>query len=331
MVSWFLEVGNQEYPWRQTTDPYAILVSEIMLQQTQISTVLDRGYFINWLQLFPDVNELAAASEDAILKAWEGLGYYRRARNLKKAAQAVVDRHDGEFPQTHAEILALPGVGDYTAGAVASFAYNLPAPLVDANVARVFTRLFDSSVSIDSTAGKKQLWQWAADLVDPDQAREYNSGLMELGQKICRPTRPKCEQCPVAELCVTREPETLPVKKQRVEIEEVEEYALFLRDGDRIYLTQEAEGNRREGLWRLPLRSQSEVQGRDELLRTKYGITRYRVTMLVYRGAAQDMAADGEGAWVKLSELADVAMASPYRKALNRLLELEDELDFLSH
>ncbi len=295
-----------------------------MLQQTQIATVLDRGYFTGWMEKFPDVFALAQASEAEILKAWEGLGYYRRARNLQKAAQAVVAL--GEFPDTVAGIRALPGVGDYTAGAVASFAYNLPAAIVDANVARVLARLFDLRDSIDSTLGKRQLWDWAEQLVAPDHPRAYNSGLMELGQRICRPTNPKCQECPVSDHCLTREPERLPVKKQRVETEEVDEHVLYLRKGDAVFLTQEEAGNRREGLWRFPKLDTKPASGRPEVLRSKYGITKYRVTLMVYRGEPDE--AGEQGRWVSLEELEGLAMASPYRKALNRLLMMDSDAEF---
>ncbi len=142
LIDWFRREGR-DYPWRRTRDPYAILVSEIMLQQTQIATVLGRGYYDRWFGTFPDVGSLAAAPEDALLKAWEGLGYYNRVRNLQRAARAVIDDHGGRFPDTVEGLLTLPGVGRYTAGAVASFAFDLPAPLVDGNVARVFSRLGD--------------------------------------------------------------------------------------------------------------------------------------------------------------------------------------------
>ena len=139
LVEWFRKAGR-DYPWRRTRDPYAILVSEVMLQQTQISTVLDRGYYAKWLAQFPNFAVLAAAPESEILKAWEGLGYYRRARNLQRLAQTVVAEHGGVFPNEPTAIRALPGIGPYTAGAIASFAFGLPEPIVDGNVARVLSR-----------------------------------------------------------------------------------------------------------------------------------------------------------------------------------------------
>ncbi len=294
-----------------------------MLQQTQISTVLDGAYYTNWMDRFPNVETLAEAPEEAILKAWEGLGYYRRARNLQKAARAVVEQ--GAFPQTVEAIRALPGVGDYTAGAVASCAFGLATPVVDTNVARVLSRLMDSAEPVDSTVGKRQLWDWAAVLVDPKAPADFNSGLMELGQRVCRPKRPQCSACPVNQVCLTRDPESLPVKKARVSPEDIEEEVCYLRDGDRVFLTQEQDG-RREGLWRLPHLGSGQSKGRNEVLRFKYGITKYRVTLRVYLGQMAD--AGHVGRCVEIGEaLAELAMAAPYRKALTRLLKMETDSD----
>ena len=149
LAAWFRREGR-DYPWRRTRDPYAILVSEVMLQQTQVATVLGRGFYTRFLERFPDTATLAAVDDDALLKAWEGLGYYRRARMLREAARAVEQGHGGRFPETFDEILALPGVGRYTAGAVLSFAFGKPSPVVDGNVARVLSRVLDSADPIDA-------------------------------------------------------------------------------------------------------------------------------------------------------------------------------------
>lgn len=323
IVDWF-EATGEDYPWRRTEDPYAILVSELMLQQTQIATVLGRGYFENWLTKFPDVETLAKASEDEILKAWEGLGYYRRARNLQRAAAAVVEEFGGEFPKTYDEIRTLPGVGDYTAGAVVSFAYDQPASMVDANVARVLARMFDFAELIDSTAGKKQLSEWSGQLVDPKNARSFNSGLMELGQRFCTPRKPNCEQCPVAEFCVCQAPQQLPNKKAGAKIEAIEEHVLYIRDGAKIWLSKTAKGGRREGLWKLPEIERKQIKNRQQLLKTKYSITKYRVTLNVFAGTPKE--SNGSKSF-EVEKLADVAMASPYRKAVEKLLALEADGD----
>lgn len=211
VVEWFDAFGRQ-YPWRATQDPYAILVSEMMLQQTRIETVLERGYFERWMRRFPSVAELAIASDEEILKLWEGLGYYRRARHLREAARSVVSRHGGVFPQEPSVVRSLPGVGDYTVGAIMAFAFDRAAPMIDGNVARVLARLYDFDESIDDPSGKRRLSEWSGRLTDPGRARRFQSGLMEIGQRLCKVQRPLCWECPVAAFCRTRRPERLPVK-----------------------------------------------------------------------------------------------------------------------
>ncbi|MBL9155547.1 MAG: A/G-specific adenine glycosylase [Verrucomicrobiales bacterium] len=327
LIEWF-DAGGRDYPWRRTSDPYAILVSEIMLQQTQIATVLGRGYYQRWLERFPDVHTLAAAPEADLLKHWEGLGYYNRARNLQKAARAVVEQHGGRFPETLEGLQSLPGVGRYTAGAVLSFAWDRPAPIVDGNVARVFARLFDLREPVDTPASKDQLWQWADALLPESRAKAYNSALMELGQRLCTKAAPACVDCPVAHCCATREPASLPVKSAaRATVAVTERAWLAVRDG-RILLEQES-GSRRQGLWRLPLADPGEPPG-PVLTKLKYGITHHRVDLIVQGWIGDPTGLDrrsdpvssaGERRWFDIAEeLPAVAMPSPYRRAVEAAL-----------
>ncbi|MGI9241062.1 MAG: A/G-specific adenine glycosylase [Verrucomicrobiales bacterium] len=319
LVSWFDE-GGKDYPWRRTRDPYAVLVSELMLQQTQVATVLGRAYFENWMERFPTPAALAAAPEEVVLKAWEGLGYYRRARNLQRAAVAIVDDHGGEFPRDPESILALPGVGKYTAGAVASFAFGAPEPIVDGNIARVLARLFDFHGEIDSTKGARQLWEWAGELVPAEDARAYNSGLMELGQTHCAVGEAACGECPVAQFCLTETPELLPKRKPRTKTTRVDEHVRLVVEDGKLLLEQES-GRRREGLWKLPELSESRLGTAELLHEMKYSITRYRVTLRVYADRQRGRAL-GEGeAWFAREELDSLPMPSPYRKALVALTE----------
>lgn len=317
MVDWFDRTGRA-YPWRATTDPYAILVSELMLQQTRIETVLERRYFERWMERFPDVGTLAVAADDEILKAWEGLGYYSRARHLREAARRIVTEHGGVFPSDPREIRGLPGVGEYTAGAVLAFAYDRAASMIDGNVARVLTRLFDYHESIDAPNGKRRLAEWSALLVDASRARRFQSGLMEIGQRICRARQPLCGQCPVADFCATREPEGLPVKRQRVEIEDVEEHVGYFRDPSRGILLCREDGRRRVGLWRLPLLEVERRADLELLLQFAYPITRYRVSLHVYAVPGWQETPSG-GEWFSEAELDSLALASPYRRALEKL------------
>jgi len=315
LIEWYRREAR-DYPWRRTTDPYAVLVSEMMLQQTTLAMVLERGHYVRWMEAFPDLATLAAAPESRVLVLWEGLGYYNRARNLHKAAQTVLDRHGGIFPATLPEILALPGVGRYTAGAVSSFAFDRPAPLVDGNVARVLARLMDCHQEIDSPAGQRQLWRWAEDLLPERDARSYNAALMELGQRVCTPAAPACRRCPVSGWCQAAVPAALPRKRPRRALVEVEEDVLVARHAGKILLQQE-QGSRHRGLWKLPV-----VHGRTSgtlLWHGRYSITHHRVTLRLH-AAAGHPAARTEERWIPEDELAALPMPSPFRRALNAVL-----------
>ena len=318
LLTWFAAEGR-DYPWRQTHDPYAILVSEMMLQQTQIATVLGRGYYTRWMTAFPDLETLAAASEPDILRIWEGLGYYSRARNLQKTARAILADFSGQFPRTVPALLTLPGIGRYTAGAIASFAWNLPAPLVDGNVARVLTRLFACDDPIDKPATLTQLWAWASALLSPSQPRLYNSALMELGQRLCTPRAPACLLCPVQTLCASAGPAavTRPKKSPARATILVTEHALFALHANQLLLHQET-GKRRQGLWKFPERPAAETAHLPRLLTTTYVITHHRVTLHLH--AHPHAIAQPNEAWHPLESLPALPMPGPYRKALNQLL-----------
>jgi A/G-specific adenine glycosylase len=319
LAAWF-SVNGKDYPWRRTKDPYAVLVSEVMLQQTQIATVLGRGFYTRFLDTFPDVQTLAAAEDEPLLKAWEGLGYYRRARMLRDTARAVGERHAGVFPQSMEDLLELPGVGRYTAGAVRAFAFDLPAAVVDGNVARVLSRLMDFHDAVDDTTGLKRIWEWAETLSDPAGSRVFNSALMELGQTLCRPGVPDCLSCPVAAFCRSREPEVLPAKRKKAEVTVVAEHALWVRDQKGRVLLHREQGKRRQGLWRLPLRDAAELAALPVATTHRYTITRYRVDLSVHDGGISK-AAEGEGdEWKTPDEVMALPMASPFRVVVERML-----------
>lgn len=327
LIQWFMK-NAKSYPWRDTRDPYAILVSELMLQQTQVATVLERGYYQRWMQRFPDTRTLAAADESEVLKHWEGLGYYSRARRLHQCAQDIEKQSAGHFPEDLVSIQLLPGVGSYTAGAVASFAFDLPAPIVDGNVARVLSRVFDYREAVDSTAGTKAIWNLAEQLMPNRKnarSREYNSALMELGQTLCSRSKPLCEDCPISAYCVTRDPKSLPIKKARQKTVVIEEDVLFAKHKNRILLEQES-GSRRKGLWKLPAlqskgNSRSPQQKGQILLSMKYSITKYRVTLYVHRVKnSASLNADQYHKWFTIEELDQLTLGAPYRRALEKLL-----------
>ena len=316
LVQWFRREGR-DYPWRRTADPWAILVSEIMLQQTTIATV--QGRYEAWMQQFPTPAALAAADEATALRSWEGLGYYRRVRALRASAIAICERFGGVFPTEEADIRSLPGIGDYTVGAVLSFAYNRPAPLVDANVSRVFARLDNDHTPVDSPAGRKAHWAKAAALVHPTEPRAYNSALMELGQTICTTGEPRCVLCPIRRWCRAERPAALPVKLPKKETLTTEHHDIFCLTEAGLLLALQPDTARHAGLYRLPRRSAKEVAALPRLCNQKYSVTRYKVTRHLHRAPADTQAREGER-FIPLTELPSTPLASPDRKLVEKLI-----------
>lgn len=316
LVAWFEREGR-DYPWRCTTDPWAILVSEVMLQQTTIPTVLAR--YESWMARFPTPEALSAADESTALRSWEGLGYYRRVRSLQAAARAIVQRHGGQFPKDEAVIRALPGIGDYTVAAVLSFAYNRPAPLVDANVARIFSRLLNDPQPIDTPACRRMHSELSARLVPPDKPRAFNSGIMELGQRICRSGEPDCLLCPLRSWCHATNPAQLPQKLPKPPVTRTEHHDILLLGADGLLMERQSCGKRHEGMYRLPRRSLDELRDCDKIAEQSYCVTRYKVTRHLYRASDGCRPKPGE-CFIPMAALADTPMASPDRKLLARIL-----------
>jgi A/G-specific adenine glycosylase len=252
LLSWF-DRHRRDLPWRRTQDPYAILVSEVMLQQTRVETVV--RYFTRFLARFPDVATLAASELDDVLASWAGLGYYRRARLLKRTAEALVAEYDGRFPRTANDLQRLPGIGPYTAGAIASIAFGERAPLVDGNVARVLCRFDRIAGDWRERAVSKQLWSRAAELVPATRPGDFNQALMELGATVCTPRNPRCGECPIAARCEARkadEVDSFPTPRKRREPIAVRLAACIVREGARIGVLRRAENQRMAGLYDVP-------------------------------------------------------------------------------
>lgn len=255
LLDWY-RAHRRALPWRERQDdPYAVWVSEIMLQQTQVATVLP--YYRRWLARFPTVEALAAAPLEDVLRLWAGLGYYARARNLHRAARIVVERHGGRVPSDPAHLAALPGIGRYTAGAIRSIAFHQPAPIVEANVMRVLSRVFALEGDPKSGPNQAQLWRLAEALIPDEQARDFNQALMELGALVCTPTDPACERCPLLPVCHagnSPDPTAWPQMPPGRTTVRATHSAAILRDGGRVLMVQRPPHGLWGGLWEFPRR-----------------------------------------------------------------------------
>jgi A/G-specific adenine glycosylase len=343
LLAWYR--GHQrDLPWRRSSDPYAIWVSEIMLQQTQVATVVP--YYTRFLAAFPTISALAEADEHEVLRHWEGLGYYRRARQLHRAAQVLVAEYGGEFPRELDVVRRLPGIGRYTAGAIVSIAYDLPAPILEANTVRLFSRLVAFRGDPASTAGRQFLWQLAEAVLPKRHCREFNQALMELGSLLCSPRAPQCGRCPVSDLCDAfrhDEQEQIPQKPPKMRVEAVREAAVVVWRNNKVLLRQRTAGERWAGLWdflRFPLaarrgaalmqellekaRQQSglPIQSPQRVATFKHGVTRFRITLDCYVaqcGGPIPKLAAGTWRWVRPEELEAYPLSVTGRK-LGRLL-----------
>jgi A/G-specific adenine glycosylase len=299
-----------------------------MLQQTQVATVIP--YYRKWLRRFPNFASLARSSENEVLRVWQGLGYYARARNLHAAAKTVMDRHGGNLPRAIDQMQQLPGIGKYTAHAVASFAFNQSVPIVEANSARVLARFFNLRESIDSNLGRRILWQHAASLLPKSDGAIFNSALLDLGALICVARKPKCDACPVKPFCRAKNPAALPVKNSKPETKRlIEAHALIVRRG-RILLEQSR--HRWRGMWILPpiVIDSLKPSGFQQwpVYESIFSFTHHRVTLFVYRRPAPKRTSPGQQ-WFR--SIAEVALPSPHRRAIDALLDPDFSMQHEQH
>lgn len=253
LTNWYKQ-NKRDLPWRDTTDPYVIWISEIILQQTRV----DQGYsyFNRFIKEMPSVDKLAAASEDQVLKLWQGLGYYSRARNLHAAAKMIMDIYNGVFPRLHKEVLSLKGIGDYTAAAIVSFAYNEPYAVVDGNVYRVLSRVFGIDHPIDSSKGKKEFAALAQELLDKENPGLHNQSIMEFGALQCVPVSPDCANCPASPMCVAyaqHKVSSYPVKEAKQKTRNRYFNYLDIRDHEYMFLHKRDKKDIWQNLYELPL------------------------------------------------------------------------------
>ncbi len=342
--SWYSQHARK-LPWRENRDPYLIWISEIMLQQTQVATVGD--YFQRFRKRFPTIHTLAEATEDEVLRAWEGLGYYRRARQLHQAARIIVDEHGGQFPRDPDEVRRLPGIGRYTAGAVLSIAFDAPEPILEANTTRLFARLLAYRGNPTAAPGSRLLWSMAEAVLPRRDVGRFNQALMELGGQVCTLRRPRCHECPVAPLCEARaegDQETIPPPKAKRPLEDRHEVALIVRRRGRVLLIRCPDGGRWAGLWDFPrfqvicehptavthevaghLRRQTGlvVETGEHLKTIKHGVTRFRITLDCYDAryvsGSIRRANPPQIRWVKPSELEGYPLSTTGR-TMSRLV-----------
>lgn len=253
-IEWY-ELEKRNLPWRYNKDPYRIWISEIMLQQTRVDTVVD--YFYRFMEWFPDIESLANAPEEKLLKAWEGLGYYSRARNIQAAARQIMTEFNGEMPQTPEEIQTLKGIGPYTTGAISSIAFDLPEPAIDGNVMRVVSRLFCIEEDIAKASSRKVFDQAMRTIIDPKHPGEFNQAMMDLGSSICTPTTPECERCPIHSYCLSNQLGTqtnFPVKTKKSKPKKLYYVAMAIDDGQgAFYLEQRPKEGLLASMWTFPL------------------------------------------------------------------------------
>lgn len=252
LINWF-EKNHRQMPWRETVNPYYTWISEVMLQQTRVDTVIP--YFLRFMDKFPTVKQLAKADEEEVLRLWAGLGYYSRAKNIHRGAKLICEVYDGKIPQNQKELLKIPGIGSYTAGAILSIAYKKPAAAVDGNVMRVFSRLFLVYNDISKGSTKKEMEKLGEAVVSINNPSAFNQGLMELGALICTPNSPKCSSCPLSFICQARRAgveESLPVKKKKEAAKSINMELALLQKEDKILLTKRPSEGLLANLWALP-------------------------------------------------------------------------------
>jgi A/G-specific adenine glycosylase len=337
LLAWF-DRNRRDLPWRVDRDPYRIWVSEIMLQQTTVAAVAPR--FERFLKSFPTLAHLAAASEQEVLREWEGLGYYRRARNLHAAARILAAQHSGEFPRDPEAWAELPGVGRYILGAVLSQAFDQRLPIIEANSQRVLCRLFAKSGDPANGPVKKWLWATAENLLPRKRAGDFNQALMELGALICTPSTPKCRQCPLSLQCrafQSGRQESIPTRPAAEETVQVREVAVVIRKSDRVLLVQRPENGRWSKMWEFP---RAEVNGGEssesaasrvaaeligvrarigsELMTIRHGVTRFRISLTCFDaqwlGGKFQSSYYPAGRWLRPAELNRYPVSSPQRK-----------------
>ncbi len=359
LLRWY-DASARDLPWRRTQDPYKIWVSEIMLQQTQVDTVIP--YYEKWLKRFPTLSKLAAAPLSEALKYWAGLGYYRRARMLHEAAQCVMKNHKGKIPSTADALMELPGIGRYTAGAIASIAFDQKAPLLDGNVIRILSRIYAVAADVSLPATISKLWKLSEGVLPEKRIGDFNQALMELGATVCFPDNPACLLCPVSKHCSARatgREKSFPVKLRKEKLEKKNTAALILREKDAVLIQQQGVKDRWGGLWMFPHWEDKkqmiknlgiDAKELNHRLTIQHGFTKYQIQLDVYEWETQNDAKiyakharrndslilghsyafnsrqilrpfRDSSRWVKIGQLKKFAFPAPHQKIVKELLK----------
>lgn len=343
LLAWFKRHARV-LPWRGTRDPYRIWVSEIMLQQTQVVTVV--GYYERFMARFADVESLAAAPEQEVLRLWEGLGYYRRARQMHQAAKQIVSEHGGILPQDSKTLQSLPGIGRYTAGAILSIAHDAREPILEANTNRLLSRLAAYREDPTSGAGQKVLWNLAKELLPLKNTGHFNQALMELGATICTPRDPRCEDCPVADFCQARDlglQDSIPLPARKTQYEDLHEAAVVVWRNGKVLVRRCQPGERWAGLWDFPRFAIVNRRGKaleqelaekvrehtgitiepgERLTTIKHGVTRFRITLVCHEVefvSSSRRPKNSEMQWLIPAKLVELPLSVTGRK-ISRLI-----------
>ncbi len=344
LLAWY-QKNARELPWRFQVSAYRTWISEVMLQQTQVDTVMP--YFEKWMETFPNIDALAAASEQDVLSVWEGLGYYSRARNIFKTAKQIVEQHDGDFPSSAKKLEKLPGIGRYTAAAMASIAFGEDIAAVDGNILRVLTRLFDVTEPVRSTEGEKKIWALAKEHLPKGQAGDYNQAMMDLGALVCAPTNPACDLCPVSAYCLAFKKGVQtqrPVRMPRKQVPHLTVAAGVIRKNGKVLIAKRPPKGLLGGLWEFPggtleendqnlqaclAREIVEELGAEVSIEHAFGVykhayTHFKITLHAFLcslipGENPEPLECDDIAWVTVGELPAYPMGKVDRQIANRL------------
>lgn len=343
LIKWF-EINQRDLPWRESKDPYKVWISEIMLQQTRVEAVIE--YFQRWIKKWPNVIALAKANENEVMNAWQGLGYYSRAKNILKAAKIIVNEHSGLFPANAIALKGLPGIGRYTAGAISSIAFGKKEPIVDGNVARVYARIFERNEVVNEPRSQDLYYQIAAELLPQQNVSAFNQGLMELGALVCVPQNPRCEICPVVKFCksyANKNTAIFPVRKKAPKTEKINRIVLVITKNKSVFMMKREQKGVYHGMWEFPgfaiekeshkIVDISALIWQNLKLSGKIGMkikefthtfTKYKETIFVYPFTLEIKEIQLKGEWVDSIKIKEMPMGSVQLKIINYIFDQKD-------